>query len=311
MGGVWEKRRRRCSKENCELTLGRSPSCRISVIFFRDTLRRLTEDIANTDQGILENGCVPPAPFAFAKDHPPLYIATNDETSLASVVSSLRETEPLSTLFVFFNHYSDLRTPSGFDDPLLQARPIDWGLWAGAPWPQWNYSTQVNAMFRTSIAKLPEKYAALQWRMELVDPKTLMKCSDMFAEAVISGMRGMGLDTIYVASDMPIGPDRSKSKSASFNAPEVAQAKESIDHLTYRLNEASFFVKTWHDIKPKDGEKVRFLSLSSSYPNCIEKLTLGVVAGRDRGAGGRCHRNIRQARLGRGGAPLGRKSILW
>lgn len=184
-------------------------------------------------------------------------MATNSDTKMDTVVRQLRETEALPTLFVFFNHYSELRAPEPFPDPLLQQRPAQWGLWTGEPWPQWNYSSQVNAMFRTSIAKLPERYAALQWRMELVDPVTLMKCSDLFAEAVISGMRLMGLDTIYVASDMPIGDRPMMSKSASFNPPEVARAKESIDHLTYRLNEASFHVKTWHDIKPKDGDKVR------------------------------------------------------
>lgn len=230
---------------------------RIAVIFFRDTHRRLSEDIANTDEGILENGCIPSEPFTFAD--PPIYMATNSDTQMATVVDVLRDTEPLPTLFIFFNHYSELR-PGGahipFKDPLIQQRPANWGLWSGEPWPQWNYSSQVNAMFRTSIAKLPERYAALQWRMELVDPVTLMKCSDQFAEAVISGMRNMGLDTIYVASDMPIGQGK-ESKSASFNPPEVARAKESIDHLTYRLNEASFFVKTWQDIKPRDGDKVR------------------------------------------------------
>ncbi|KAM0752719.1 hypothetical protein T439DRAFT_323330 [Meredithblackwellia eburnea MCA 4105] len=248
---------------------------RIAIIFFRDTHRRLSEDIANTDEGILENGCIPAEPFEFRD--PPIYMATNSETQLSTVVRTLRDTEPLSTLFVFFNHYSDLRTDEPFVDPLLQQRPKNWGLWSGEPWPQWNYSTQVNAMFRTSIQKLPERYGAMQWRMELVNPDTLMKCSDLFAEAVISGMRNRGLDTIYVASDMPIGIDNKKttSKSASFNPPEVAQAKKSIDHLTYRLNEASFHVKTWNDIKPEEGDRHAIAGLADGASGIFDKLVLG------------------------------------
>lgn len=119
-------------------------------------------------------------------------------------------------------------------------------------------------MWSVARAQLPERYAALQWRMELIRPETLSKCADMFAESVISGMRHQGLETIYVASDMPLGKDRKKAKSASFNAPEVAHARESIDHLTFRLNEASFKVKTWNDVKPKDGDEVSFFALSLS-----------------------------------------------
>ncbi|KAK4698363.1 hypothetical protein P7C70_g7915, partial [Phenoliferia sp. Uapishka_3] len=250
-----------------------SLASRIAIIFFRDTHRRLSEDIANTDVGILENGCIPSEPFTFSE--PPLYMATDDLTSMSTVVRTLRETESTSTLFVFFNHYSELRAPVPFDDPLLQARPKEWGLWTGEPWPQWNYSSQVDRMFDSAVAKLPDRYAALQWRMELIDPATLIKCSDMFAEAVISGMRNMGIDTIYVASDMPIGPDRKMSKSASFNPPEVAKAKESIDHLVYRLNEASFHVKTWNDIKPLDGEPTAITGLADGASGIFDKLVLG------------------------------------
>ena len=290
--------------------------CRIAVIFFRDTHRRLSEDIANTDEGILENGCIPSEPFTFAD--PPIYMATNSDTQMATVVHTLRDTEPLPTLFIFFNHYSELR-PGGahvpFKDPLIQQRPANWGLWSGEPWPQWNYSSQVNAMFRTSIAKLPVRYAALQWRMELVDPVTLMRCSDQFAEAVISGMRIMGLDTIYVASDMPIDGGKD-SKSASFNPPEVARAKESIDHLTYRLNEASFFVKTWQDIKPSDGDKVRHFSHRSRRVRSRRRVTSLVlmalcVPERDCGTCGWRIGHLRQARAGNRGTSLGCKSVLW
>lgn len=177
---------------------------------------------------------------------------------MSSVVSHLRETDHLSTLFMVFNHYSDFRIKGGgsYPDPLLQDRPKEWGLWVGAPWPQWNYSVGVNTMFRAAQAKLPERYAAMQWRMELMPPKTLLKCSDLFAESVISGMRNMGLTTIYVASDMPLTSEKTNSKSASFNWQEVAEARESIDHLMYRLNEADFKVKTWNDIKPEDGDEV-------------------------------------------------------
>lgn len=231
--------------------------CRISVIFFRDTHKVLSESIANSDEAILEENCVSPKPFEITE--PPLYIATNQETYLSNVVSHLRETDHLSTLFVIFNHYSDFKIKGGepFPDPLLQERPKEWGLWVGAPWPQWNYSSSVDQMFRIAQAKLPERYAAMQWRMELMPPKTLLKCSDLFAESVISGMRGMGLDTIYVASDMPLTHEKTNSKSASFNWQEVAEARESIDHLMYRLNEASFKVRTWNDVKPKDGDDVR------------------------------------------------------
>lgn len=238
---------------------------RVSLIFFRDTHKVLSETIANTDRQILEDGCVDPDPFKI--DEPPLYIATDVFTTLSTIVSHLRETDHLSTLFVIFNHYSDLRlkdhTP--FPDPLLQHRPFEWGLWAGAPWPQWNYSTGVTTMFNVAKSRLPDRYAALQWRMELMRPETLQICSDLFAESVISGMRKMGLTTIYVASDMPLGKDRKMAKSASFNAPEVAHARDSIDHLMYRLNEASFKVRTWNDIKPKDGDEVRLWCASSAH----------------------------------------------
>lgn len=194
----------------------------------------------------------------FRIEEPPLYIATDGQTYLSTVVNKLRETDHLQTLFVIFNHYSDFRIKGDvlFPDPLMQARPKEWGLWVGASWPQWNYSTQVNTMLDVARSKLPVRYAAMQWRMELMPPKTLTKCADMFAESIISGMRQQGLSTIYVASDMPLGKDRSRSKSASFNAPEVAQARESIDHLVFRLNEASFHVRTWNDVKPKDGDEV-------------------------------------------------------
>lgn len=258
-------------------------TCRISVIFFRDTHKVLSDSIATSDEGILKEGCVPTEPFKI--DEPPLYIATNGETYLSSVVNKLRETDHLQTLFVIFNHYSDFKIKGGelFPDPLMQVRPKEWGLWVGAPWPQWNYSAQVNTMFTIAQSKLPERYAAMQWRMELMPPKVLQKCSDMFAEAIISGMRAKGLTTIYVASDMPLGKDRSRSKSASFNAPEVAQARESIDHLVYRLNEASFQVRTWNDLKPEDGDEVSLRRLifkqrrASAFP-ALGQLQLQVRA---------------------------------
>lgn len=105
-------------------------------------------------------------------------------------------------------------------------------------------------------SKLPEEYAAMQWRMELMPPKALQDCSDLFAESIISGMREQGLRTIYVASDMPLSHERTKSKSASFNLPEVQAARDSINHLVVRLKEAEFNVKTWNDVKPSDDDEV-------------------------------------------------------
>ena len=76
-------------------------------MFFRDTHKRLSESIADTDEDILKDMCVPPEPFKI--DEPPLYVATTHSTYMRSIVAHLRETDHLSTLFVVFNHYSDIR----------------------------------------------------------------------------------------------------------------------------------------------------------------------------------------------------------
>ncbi|KAK4052681.1 hypothetical protein OIV83_001968 [Microbotryomycetes sp. JL201] len=250
-------------------------SARISVIFFRNTHKVLSESISDTDEGILKEMCVPHEPFKI--DDPPLYVATTPATYLSSIVDHLRETDHLSTLFVIFNHYSDLRLKGDvqFPDPLLQQRPKEWGLWVGSPWPQWNYSTGVMDMFEAAKAKLPREYAAMQWRMELMPPKVLQDCADKFAESIISGMREKSLTTIYVASDMPLTHERAKSKSASFNLPEVQQARESIDHLVYRLNEANFDVRTWNDIKPADDDEMAIEGLADGASGIFDKLILG------------------------------------
>ncbi|KAM0786767.1 hypothetical protein ACM66B_002202 [Microbotryomycetes sp. NB124-2] len=250
-------------------------NARISVIFFRNTHKVLSESISDTDEGILKEMCVPHEPFKI--EDPPLYVATTPATYLSTIVNHLRETDHLSTLFVIFNHYSDLRLKGDvqFPDPLLQQRPKEWGLWVGSPWPQWNYSTGVMDMFESAKAKLPRDYAAMQWRMELMPPKVLQDCSDKFAESIISGMREKGLKTIYVASDMPLTHERTKSKSASFNLPEVQQARESIDHLVYRLNEANFDVKTWNDIKPADDDETAIEGLADGASGIFDKLILG------------------------------------
>ncbi|SCV70240.1 BQ2448_1634 [Microbotryum intermedium] len=246
-----------------------------SVIFFRNTHKVLAETIGVDDATTLEDACVDSKPFDISD--PPIYVATNQDTTLSYLVRHLRETDNLSTLFVHFNHYSDIRIADGrpFPDPLLQERPKEWGFWVGASWPQWNYSTQVLEMFQTAQAHLPKQYAGLQWRMELVPASVLKNCSDLFADSVIDGMRQRGLKTIYIASDMPLSSQRKNSKSASFNWEKVIEAKEAIDHLVERLQGAHLSIMTWNDIKPALGDSEVIEGLADAATGIFDKLVLG------------------------------------
>ncbi|KDE05703.1 hypothetical protein MVLG_03937 [Microbotryum lychnidis-dioicae p1A1 Lamole] len=250
-------------------------NARISVIFFRNTHKALSETIGTDDATTLEDACVDPEPFDISD--PPIYVATNQDTTLSYMVRHLRETDNLSTLFVHFNHYSDIRIADAkpFPDPLLQVRPKEWGFWVGAAWPQWNYSSQVQQMFRTAQAHLPEQYGGVQWRMELMPPSVLKNCSNLFAESVIEGMRQRGLKTIYIASDMPLTTQRKNSKSASFNWDKVLQAKEALDNLVDRLKGAHLSIMTWNDIKPSPNDRDIIEGLADTASGIFDKLVLG------------------------------------
>lgn len=242
----------------------------MSAVFFRDSHKYMGWLMADSDVDVLRESCVEPEPFQF--QDVATYVATRPNERLDSVVERLRPTFDTEVLFMVFNHLSDFYTED-FPDPLVQMRPT-WGLWSGAPFPQWNYSQSILSMARSARMRLPSKYAAMQWRMELVEPDTLIKCSDMFAETVIAECREKGFKTVYVATDMPIG-EQKRSKSASFNAPEVAQAMDSINHLLFRLREAEFEIKTWDDIMPNDDEPNAIPGLAEGASGIFDKLLLG------------------------------------
>lgn len=72
---------------------------------------------------------------------------------------------------------------------------------------------------------------------------------------------------------MPIG--EGKAKSASFNAPEVAQAINALRHLLARIKESNLKITTWDDIRPEHNPAL-IQDLAEDASGVFDKLVLGM-----------------------------------